>query len=190
MFFFDSGKARSDGCFFHGSPFAEILLDAIILARRLLYEKTRLPMSQFSTEEFWQFSITHYQDPAVKSACLLLQDTACADVNLLLLAIWLKTKGVRVSKQTVDELLTTSQYWQAEKIGPLRSHRRLQSKQSDGYRAALMAELEAEEDEQAALVQCLNNKKSTGPRAIDFWEAYSQKLGVSDSQRNALIGFI
>lgn len=146
-------------------------------------------MSQFSAEEFWQFSITHYEDPAVKRVCLSLQDAASADVNLLLLAIWLKSKSVMVCKQIVDDLLATSQYWQTEKIGPLRKSRRLQPKQSEDYHAALAAELEAEKDEQIALIQCLNNDKSDGPSTIDLWEAYSQKLGVSGSQQEALIGF-
>lgn len=147
-------------------------------------------MSQFSAEEFWQFSITHYEDPAVKDACLLLQDAASADVNLLLLAIWLKSKSVMVHKQTVDDLLAISQHWQTEKIGPLRTSRRLKPKDSNDYRAVLTAELEAEKSEQAALIQYLNSTNPNGPPAVDFWEAYSQNLGISDSQQDALIGFV
>lgn len=38
---------------------------------------------------FWRFSCAVYAAPGVAQACLELQDTHGADVNLLLLAAWL-----------------------------------------------------------------------------------------------------
>lgn len=145
-------------------------------------------MSQISAEEFWQFSIQHYERDAVKNACLSLQDSAGADVNLLLLAIWLKTLSITVSRETLANLFSTSTHWQTEKIVPLREKRRSQAKQSEGYEKLLASELEAEKGEQRALIQCLKSAAADNSANIDFWDIYSEQLGISNAQRSALLG--
>lgn len=145
-------------------------------------------MPQFSAEEFWQFSVAHYERPGVKDACLSLQDSTDADVNLLLLAIWLKKGGVEIAADTVDNLLATSKHWRTEKIGPLRERRRKEPKASGNYRAFLADELAAEKGEQFALIKCLNQPDKGGQSFVDFWDGYSKTLHISAAQKKALIG--
>ncbi|MBO6506715.1 MAG: TIGR02444 family protein [Kordiimonadaceae bacterium] len=145
-------------------------------------------MPKISAEEFWQFSIKHYDNDAVKNACLSLQDSAGADVNLLLLAIWLRTLSITISGETLANLFSTSTHWQTEKIVPLREKRCSQPRQSDGYTKLLALELDAEKGEQRALIQCLKSAATGNSAKIDFWDAYTEQLGVSDTHRGALLG--
>lgn len=72
---------------------------------------------------FWRFSCAVYAMPEVAAACLDLQDAQGADVNLLLLAMWLgAARGVRL--QPADIAALPGAEWQATVIAPLRALRR------------------------------------------------------------------
>lgn len=72
---------------------------------------------------FWRFSCAVYARPEVAAACLDLQDAQGADVNLLLLAMWLgAARGVRL--QPADIATLPGSEWQATVIAPLRALRR------------------------------------------------------------------
>lgn len=145
-------------------------------------------MTNYNADAFWQFSINHFGRPAVKETCLALQDEAGADVNLLLLAIWLENTGRRIPVELAKKLNSTSEHWQVETIGPLREKRRGEPKSSPDYPTCLAEELEAEKSEQVALVECLNSYSSIGEKAISLWEIYSRKVGATPEQKDALIG--
>lgn len=107
---------------------------------------------------FWRFSCAVYAAPGVAMACLGLQDTQDADVNLLLLAAWLgAARGTRLKAADIAALPGAA--WQTEVIRPLRALRRRVTDAPDIGDPALAAfrrqlldcELAAERIRQAAL---------------------------------------
>jgi uncharacterized protein (TIGR02444 family) len=73
---------------------------------------------------FWRFSLAIYARPEVARACLELQDTCGADVNLLLFLLWLALSGRTPSADTVGALDDKVREWREAVIAPLRTLRR------------------------------------------------------------------
>lgn len=73
---------------------------------------------------FWQFSLALYARPQVANACLELQDSAGADVNVMFYLLHLATLQRQVDRDDVariDELVAT---WRERAVLPLRRLRR------------------------------------------------------------------
>jgi uncharacterized protein (TIGR02444 family) len=83
------------------------------------------PPAALPDSPFWRFSLGFYGRPGVAAACLALQDRHGADVNLILLALWLGTLGHRLDRPTGDRLARLARRWQMPALGPLRRVRRL-----------------------------------------------------------------
>ena len=73
---------------------------------------------------FWRFSLRLYARPGVEQACLALQDSFGADVNLLLFCCWMGAGGRRTGKQFLRKLLAALGPWQTQVLQPLRRARR------------------------------------------------------------------
>lgn len=73
---------------------------------------------------FWDYSIALYGSPGVAECCLELQDRYGADVNLLLLAVWLGARGARLDRAGWAELERRTRSWQDEVVGRMRAVRR------------------------------------------------------------------
>ena len=73
---------------------------------------------------FWRFSLEFYARPGVASACLALQDRHGADANLVLLALWLGTRGHRLDAVAGAHLTRLARRWQGPLVAPLRRVRR------------------------------------------------------------------
>jgi uncharacterized protein (TIGR02444 family) len=73
---------------------------------------------------FWRFSLAFYARPGIAPACLKLQDRHGADVNLVLLALWLGTRGHRLDAAAGARLARRARRWQSPLITPLRRVRR------------------------------------------------------------------
>jgi uncharacterized protein (TIGR02444 family) len=72
----------------------------------------------------WDYALDLYARPAVREACLALQDRAGADVNLLLLACWLGATGRRPDAATLARIRAEALAWQDAVVRPLRVARR------------------------------------------------------------------
>jgi uncharacterized protein (TIGR02444 family) len=82
-------------------------------------------MSDFLPHPFWNFSLEVYGAEGVSGACLDLQERRRADVNVLLLCVWLGASGR--GTLTVDRLkavLADVEPWQADIVRPARAMRR------------------------------------------------------------------
>jgi uncharacterized protein (TIGR02444 family) len=108
---------------------------------------------------FWRFSLRVYAAPGVQQACLRLQDDFGADVNLLLLAVWLGAVR-RQSLDVADLAEVPGTRWNAQAIKPLRAARREakavavdDAALADFYRQIQACELRAEQIRQAWLFQ-------------------------------------
>lgn len=109
---------------------------------------------------FWEFSLAFYAIPAVQQACLRLQDSLGADVNILLFVLYQANQGKQITAETLSSIDKAVRRWREDAIQPLRVIRR-QLKQTDFelpdgkqaiFRKNLMAlELDAEKLEQQQL---------------------------------------
>ena len=73
---------------------------------------------------FWQFSLGFYRAPGVADACILLQDEAGVDVNLLFFLLWnasLKRQFASTDVNSVDSHVAA---WRKTAVIPLREIRR------------------------------------------------------------------
>ncbi len=73
---------------------------------------------------FWRFSLRTYRAPGVAEACLALQDSCEADVNLMLYGCWLGVNGRPMDVRAMRRALAAVARWQGEVVRPLRHARR------------------------------------------------------------------
>ena len=109
---------------------------------------------------FWRFSLRFYARPGISAACLVLQDEAGADVNLLLFLLFLADSGIAIASEDVRRFDGAVKAWREAVVEPLRAlRRRLKSGiepvppgDSEIFRNQIKrAELEAERIEQGIL---------------------------------------
>jgi uncharacterized protein (TIGR02444 family) len=82
------------------------------------------PTTGLPSSDFWRFSLDFYARPGVAPACLALQDRHGADVNLVLLALWLGLQGHRLDVAAGARLARLARRWQSPLVAPLRRVRR------------------------------------------------------------------
>lgn len=74
--------------------------------------------------DFRRFSLSIYAEPGVAPACIALQDSGGADVNLLLFALWAAHRGARLTAADVTGVEQAVQAWRTGVVEPLRAARR------------------------------------------------------------------
>ena len=133
---------------------------------------------------FWRFSLRSYRRSGVEQACLGLQNTLGADVNLLLFCCWMGTQGRPLTKRSLRRAVAAVQRWQREVVQPLRRARRALRKSSAAVaearrahlrRNVLSLELDAEYVEQLVLA-CLAAKLPRPARKQDPQTASAANL--------------
>ncbi|MDX1541744.1 MAG: TIGR02444 family protein [Geminicoccaceae bacterium] len=77
-----------------------------------------------SDDAFWRFSLRVYGTPGIETICLDLQDRHGLDVNLVLFAGWLGTRGVRLTAGRRGALEDRVRPWRDQAVCPLRAVRR------------------------------------------------------------------
>lgn len=130
-------------------------------------------------EAFWQFSGEAYGEQDVAAACLEAQDNFGADVNVILLCLWMDTRGVRMQGDDWANLLRTSRIWQRDTLEPQRKKRQALKGHSD-YEAAKRDELALEQQAQAALLESLE-EPPIRHEAADSLMHYFESLGADIS---------
>jgi uncharacterized protein (TIGR02444 family) len=73
---------------------------------------------------FWRFSLRFYRMESVAPACLVLQDEAGADVNLVLLLLWCASQGRQLSRAEIADIDGLCAPWRDTAVLPLRTLRR------------------------------------------------------------------
>jgi uncharacterized protein (TIGR02444 family) len=116
-------------------------------------------MTRMHDFPLWRFSLDRYARPGVAPLCLRLQERHGADVNLLLLALWLASEGRAVRQSDGPGALVAA--WHEQTVRPLRLLRQtVKGWHLDGVPASRVeafrryikaAELEAEHLEQEVL---------------------------------------
>ncbi|MFJ1267696.1 TIGR02444 family protein [Legionella lytica] len=72
---------------------------------------------------FWQFSLAIYDDPKIKEACHVFQDTDSANVNLVLFAYWLGYAVQDISHEEFTRACARVASWNKEITNTLRKVR-------------------------------------------------------------------
>lgn len=73
---------------------------------------------------FWDYSLSLYGHPDVEDVCLSLQRRRGLDINLLLFACWLASRGIELDHQAFAQAQDAVSAWQTEVVRPLRAVRR------------------------------------------------------------------
>jgi len=109
---------------------------------------------------FWRFSLRFYSRAAVSAACLVLQDEAGVDVNLMLFLLYLAEHKRSVSEAEVSRLDQAVAEWRDQVVKPLRGLPRalksgvgeIPGEVSESFRAQIKRlELDSEKIEQHVL---------------------------------------
>jgi uncharacterized protein (TIGR02444 family) len=113
-----------------------------------------------SGNPFWHFSLGFYRVAGVADACIVLQDEAGADVNVLLFLLWNATLKRQMSAASVHDLDARIGAWRKAAVIPLREIRRalkapppvVERGAAEAFRTRVKAvELEAERLQQQTL---------------------------------------
>lgn len=124
---------------------------------------------------FWQFSLRYYRQPGVAAACLVLQDEAGIDVNLLLFLMWQASQLRAWSAPEIAAVEDRIRPWRDMTVIPLRRLRRalksppalVEPGAAEGYRTRIKAvELEAERLQQEAMAQLAEGAGGTAAGSI------------------------
>lgn len=152
-------------------------------------------MSNDRSSPFWRFSLALYARPGVAPACLRLQEEAGADVNVLLYATWLGTRGRKLDAGRMQSVVAAVEEWRKSAVVPLRSARRFlknspdlfPAPQTEALRTAVKkAELEAERLQQEALYRLRLHEDPANEKPDNAVAAnivgYESALGASFSR--------
>ncbi|MEE2525610.1 TIGR02444 family protein [Hyphobacterium sp. HN65] len=124
---------------------------------------------------FWDWSLEVYDQPAMREACLSLQDTHGLNVNICLWCAWLAQEG-RDPRGLLPDAIERLEPWSADITRAIRKVRR-QLKDAGGnpqlYKAILACELDAEHIEQDLLFEL----SETAPPAGDAESLAAAALG-------------
>jgi len=92
--------------------------------------------------DFWRYSVKFYQQKAVKTACLYLQNAYHLNVNLILCCLWYAASGRGVlSKKELRQLINSLEPWQHKLTQPLRASRQKFPKKSSATLQKIRSEL-------------------------------------------------
>ena len=124
----------------------------------------------------WAFSLKVYRREDVAKICLRLQDEGGADVNLVLLALWLAVeRKVPLAASDAGAAIAETAAWRERVVRPLRQARvaskstlLLAAAAQESFRSSLKAvELAAERIEQAFLYRWAEARWPPGPARAD-----------------------
>lgn len=118
----------------------------------ILLKSDLLPLK---ATDFWAFSMKIYNNEAIKQTCLAAQETYNADINLILLCVWLDMQSLKLPKALFQELIDISHHWQTHIVGPHRELRRAATKGTSEYRHLLQEELDHERSEQKTFIDTI-----------------------------------
>ncbi len=83
-----------------------------------------MPAERPAVQSFWDFSLAFYAMPGVADACLALQDSCSADVNVLLFLLYRARDGHMLSATEVRRIEALAEPWRQAVVVPLRTLRR------------------------------------------------------------------
>ncbi len=77
-----------------------------------------------TTGAFWTFSVGFYNRKGAEAACIALQDTYGADVDVVLFALWCASRGQRLDVDGLAAVDAAISSWRTTVVRPIRQARR------------------------------------------------------------------
>ncbi len=145
---------------------------------------TQIDLYKGAPSPFWTFSLAVYGRPGVPPACLTLQDSGGADVNVVLFALFLGRSGRVIDAQTAGRIAGTIEPWRANIVAVLREARRALKEPPAPFEGPAVdhlrknvkaAELEAERIQQEMLFVSFS-RDATGVGEPDLAKACAQNV--------------
>ncbi|PSW04841.1 TIGR02444 family protein [Photobacterium lipolyticum] len=138
---------------------------------------------RFYHQDFWQFSLSHYAQAGVQSACLCLQNSYQGNVNLALLLHWLDCQHQSLTDSSQHQLITCL----GASDNLLQQYRTMRDQlkpllDEAGYKQLLAFELKLEKGQQQALIAQLNLcllQQTPHHGSTDNLKRYCEQLGAS-----------
>ena len=107
--------------------------------------------------EFWNYSLNLYEQPGIKSTCLMLQDKFKLNVNLLMLCCYLNRLNNKLPVEGFNALTEAIEDTDLQ-LQAMRRKRR-NSRGTPLYRELLQQELQIEKQQQQSLVEQVNQQE-------------------------------
>src|SRR4051794_34068534 len=145
---------------------------------------TQIDVYKGAPSPFWTFSLAVYGRPGVPAACLTLQDSGGADVNVVLFALFLGRSGCAIEATTAAAIAGTIEPWRSGIVAVLRTARRALKEPPAPFEGPAVdhlrknvkaAELEAERIQQEMLFVSFPGE-ATGVGEPDLAKACAQNL--------------
>ena len=140
--------------------------------------KDRKQANEISTDSLWNYAVETYSRPGVQEVCLLLQDAAQVDVNVLLAALYgTYVSGACVEAGLIERMDAAVRAWREEVVLPLRHIRRTMKNgarigaegDAEALRTSVKAiELQAERIELAVLAVVLQSLTPSAEPAGEY----------------------
>lgn len=151
---------------------------------------------EMESNPFWDYSVALYGRPGVSRACLELQESLGADVNLVLFCFWWAASGrAELEPAAFDSVVEQASRWHDDVVRPFRQARRaakqgapqLTATEAQAvYREVLRTELLLERAEQALIARAADAMVAAGitkPQGPDSaargLERYFARIGAS-----------
>ena len=106
-------------------------------------------------QNFIDFALSLYAQPAVQAECLQLQDTQRLSIPLLLCCAWLDVRAMGAGLTSITALEHTVLAWEREVVWPLRQLRRQLKVEADSNAAIAELRLQIKQAELAAEMEVL-----------------------------------
>lgn len=132
-----------------------------------------------SSEEFWRWSCQIYSSSSLRNCLLAAQDDAKADINLILLLLWMEQHSIKCDSVLLTGLVQASNMLSTELVA-LRQQRRA-LKGQPGYEALKTRELDMEKKAQTKLLACLPKTLPTPSGPCLNLEDYARMLDLAQS---------
>ena len=122
-------------------------------------------MKDSNDTPLWLFSLNFYSVEGVRESLLAFQDFSGANVNIVLLLLWLASRRKSLSLNEVDEFISSTNSWNKNVVIPLRTIRQALKQNDEGFvsensfllrEKIKILEFEAEKIEQRALFDAYN----------------------------------
>jgi uncharacterized protein (TIGR02444 family) len=145
---------------------------------------TQIDIYKGAPSPFWTFSLAVYGRAGVPPACLTLQDSGGADVNVVLFSLFLGRCGRIIDAPTAAKIAATIEPWRAGIVAVLREARRALKEPPAPFEGPAVdhlrknvkaAELEAERIQQEMLFVSFSGE-TTGVSEPDLAKACAQNV--------------
>ena len=152
---------------------------------------------EYAFNQLWAFSLDRYGRDGVSDACLKLQDRLHADVNIVLLCLWMAQDGRQLAPDTLREIVDgAAGAWHRDVVVPIRTARKAMKGRTAGDDGANVeatrdrvkaVEIACEKLEQQLLAEAVDEQRAASP---DQPAPLAERRALARNNLTAYVGLI